>query len=514
MKKFLLGLVAFIISIALMLGVFFIATKEKREIANEISGTTPKSLKADDYENDSLTLSWRSVPDATGYEIYQCDNDSNDYDSIADSIEDTEYTVTGLDSGTEYTFKVRAYFKYFGKVVYSKYSKSLTTTTCPEKVDDLTATCSEYSAKLIWSPVQGATGYKIYQYDPFVSDYTQIGSTGSEENFEISGLSIGKKYEFKVRAYINTDDDTVLGEFSDAVTVELKKPTIKNITVAAGGSIGTYYAFATAVGNVLKTDDYNFTIISTGGSMDNIKRIADGTSQFAIVQSDVINYAYTGTNSFSAPITDFSVIACAYPEVCQVVASKASGITSIADLKGKTVAIGNIGSGVYYNAKDILDAAGLTENDITIIYSSLADASQSLKDGKIDAAFITASAPTPAVTELSSDIVLVDLGNDIVNNLISKNSYYDKYEITGANYSFVTKTINTIAIRSVFITTNAMSDEQAYEITKNLWEKQPEIAIAHTKGNELSTSNATSTIGDVPLHPGAEKYYKEIGVIS
>ncbi|MBQ8502659.1 MAG: TAXI family TRAP transporter solute-binding subunit [Clostridia bacterium] len=304
---------------------------------------------------------------------------------------------------------------------------------------------------------------------------------------------------------------------ADDTTAAPADGVISNITAGTGGTTGTYYAFTTAVGQILNTDDYKFTVVSTGGSQANIEMIQDGDAQFAIVQNDVMNYAYKGTNGFDAPITDFSVIGCVYSEVCQLVATKASGIKTIADLKGKNVAVGDAGSGVYYNAEQILAAAGLDiDTDIKKTAASFGDSATALKDGSIDAAFITAGTPTTAITELatSTDVVLVDLGEDVIAKLIKDHPFYAKYEASSADYDFITEPVNTVAIKATFIATNEMSEAQAYEITKNLWEKQPEIATAHAKGNEMDVKNAVAAAGDVPLHPGAEKYYKEVGVIA
>ncbi len=304
----------------------------------------------------------------------------------------------------------------------------------------------------------------------------------------------------------------------DETTAAANDEIIKTITTGTGGNTGTYYAFTTAVGQVLGTDAYKFNVISTGGSQANIEMIADGEAQFAIVQNDVMNYAYEGTNGFAEAITDFKAVACVYSEVCQLVATKTSGITSLADLKGKTVAVGDVGSGVYYNAVQILEAAGLDiDKDINKVTASFGDSATQLKDGSIDAAFITAGAPTTAITDLATttDVVLVDLGDDIINSLIEKYPFYEKFEATADNtkYDFVTDTVNTVAIKATFVVTEKMSDDQVYEITKNLWEKQEEIAVAHAKGNEMVKENAVAAVGKVPVHPGAEKYYKEIGVI-
>ena len=291
---------------------------------------------------------------------------------------------------------------------------------------------------------------------------------------------------------------------------------IAKIKVGTGGNTGTYYAFTTAACQILATDAYSFEVLSTGGSQANIEGIEDGDYQMAIVQNDVMNYAYEGSNGFNEKIQSFSAIGCVYPEVCQIIATKASGIKTVADLKGKNVAVGDAGSGVYYNATQILAAAGIDiEKDINKTAASFGDSATQLKDGSIDAAFITAGTPTPAITELATaaDIVVVDLGDEVISKLKTDYPFYAEYEMTSADYPFITEPVKTVAIMATFVVTNDMSEEQAYQITKTLWEKQPDIAVAHAKGKEMKTDIAVSAIGNVPLHPGAEKYYKEIGVI-
>ena len=292
---------------------------------------------------------------------------------------------------------------------------------------------------------------------------------------------------------------------------------ISKVKVGTGGNTGTYYAFTTAACQLLGTDTYSFEVLSTGGSQTNIEGIEDGDYQMAIVQNDVMNYAYEGSNGFNGQITSFSAIGCVYPEVCQVIATKASGIKTVADLKGKNVAVGDVGSGVYYNATQILAAAGIDiDKDINKTAASFGDSATQLKDGSIDAAFITAGTPTTAITELatSTEVVAVDLGEDVIAKLMADYPFYAKYEMTEKDYDFIAEPVNTVAIMATFVVTNDMSEEQAYQITKDLWEKQADIAVAHAKGKEMSTDIAASAIGNVPLHPGAEKYYKEAGIIA
>lgn len=313
-----------------------------------------------------------------------------------------------------------------------------------------------------------------------------------------------------------TDANTGNDVISDGDIADTDAEYVANIRTGTGGTTGTYYAFTTAVGQILGTDNYKFEILSTGGSQANIEMLEDGDIKMAIVQNDVMNYAYTGSNGFAAPITSFSAVACVYPEVCQLIATKASGITSVADLAGKNVAVGDIGSGVYYNATQILAAAGLDiDTDINKTAASFGDSATQLKDGSIDAAFITAGTPTTAITELatSTEIVAVELGEDVIANLQDAYSFYAAYEMTDKDYAFITEPVNTVSIMATFVVSNDMPEEQVYEITKALWENVDDIKVAHAKGAEMNTELAAAAIGEVPLHPGAERYYREAGII-
>ncbi len=314
----------------------------------------------------------------------------------------------------------------------------------------------------------------------------------------------------------DTTETTLNGEETTAAAdVVYGDTTFSTIKVGTGGTTGTYYAFAGASTQLLRTDAYAFEVVSTGGSQANIEGIDDGDYHMATVQNDVMNYAYNGTNGFASPIKTFSAIACIYPEVCQLIATEASGIKTVADLRGKNVAIGDAGSGVFYNATQILAAAGLDyETDIKATFASFSDSATQLKDGTIDAAFITAGTPTTAITELatSTNVVVVDLGEDVIAKLMNDYPFYTKYEMTSADYSFVAETVNTVAIMATYVVTNEMSEAQAYEITKNLWENA-DMATCHAKAAQMDINTTVNGIGDVPLHPGALKYYVEKGIV-
>lgn len=287
------------------------------------------------------------------------------------------------------------------------------------------------------------------------------------------------------------------------------------ISVGTGSPTGTYYGYTGAVCQVLNSDTLKLTYKSTGGSQANIEGIRDGIYQMAIVQNDVMNYAYAGTNGFPEKITSFTAVGCVYSEVCQLVVKKDSGITSVADLKGKTVAVGDAGSGVYYNATQILAAAGLDiDKDIDKVTASFQNSADQLQDGSIQAAFITAGTPTQAIDTLSTstDLALVPISDDIIANLVEAYPFYAEYIATSEDYGFVTEPVKTVAIMATYVVSNDLSEEAVYEITKNLWEKKGDIV--HGKAEEMDINKAVAGIGNVPLHPGAAKYYKEAGIVA
>ena len=199
---------------------------------------------------------------------------------------------------------------------------------------------------------------------------------------------------------------------------------VTKLSMATGGTSGTYYGFCGVVSQVLNeklSDTLNISVQSTGASSANIDLVDTNGNQLAIVQNDVMYYANSGTDMYDGkdPITSFSAVMSCYPEHVQIIANK--NITSIADLKGKKVSVGDAGSGVEFNARQILAAYDIDiENDISKNNQSFADSADSLKNGTIDAAFVVAGYPTTAVTELATtyDFNLLSLDEEHANQLM------------------------------------------------------------------------------------------------
>ena len=287
------------------------------------------------------------------------------------------------------------------------------------------------------------------------------------------------------------------------------------MTMGTGGTSGTYYAFGGVLGQYIKNHaGIDVTVVSTDGSKANIESIDAGDYQLGTVQSDVMAYAWAGTRSFAdyGAINSFRVVAGLYAESVQLVTMNPD-IKSVADLAGKNVSIGAPNSGVYFNAMDVLAAAGLTEANINPQYQSFADSVDALKDGKIDAAFIVAGAPTAAITELctTNNAYLVPIDGEIAEKLMADSPFYTAYVIPAGTYAGQTEDVTTVTVKATLIVSADASEEDVYNLCKAIFENVDAIAAENGKGAELSIENATSGM-TAPFHAGAAKYFAEKGV--
>ena len=285
----------------------------------------------------------------------------------------------------------------------------------------------------------------------------------------------------------------------------------KELTFTTGSETGTYYGFGTVLaGQISDRTDTTVTAIVGKGSKANIELMSVGDAQLGLVQSDVMTYAYNGTTSMfeNNKIDNFSTVAALYMEQVQLVTLDPN-IKSVADLKGKTVSVGESGSGVYFNAIDILAAYDMTLDDINPTYQSFGDSTEALQDGKIDAGFITSGAPTTAITSLATtrDVYLVNLDDEHIDKLCSSNTFYSKNVISASVYGLDEDT-TTVAVGAVIIARDDVKDDDVYNVVSGIFESVD--TLAHDKKNELSLDFAAS-VTSVPYHPGAAKYFAEKG---
>lgn len=286
----------------------------------------------------------------------------------------------------------------------------------------------------------------------------------------------------------------------------------KELTFITGGEQGTYYAFGNVLaGQISDRTKTAVNAIAGKGSKGNIEAMNAGDAQMGFVQSDVMAYAFNGINTFadSGKIDNFSTVAALYMEQVQIITLD-PGIRTVADLKGKTVSIGVSGSGVYFNAVDVLTAYDMTVDDISAVYQDFGDSADSLQDGKIDAAFIVAGAPTNAVTSLatSRDVYVVELDDAHIDKLIAASPYYSKNVIPAAAYG-LDADATTVAVGAVIIARDDVSEDAVYNVVSGIFESID--TLAHDKKNELSLDFASSVTA-VPYHKGAAKYFSEKGI--
>ncbi|MBP3730626.1 MAG: TAXI family TRAP transporter solute-binding subunit [Mailhella sp.] len=282
-----------------------------------------------------------------------------------------------------------------------------------------------------------------------------------------------------------------------------------------GGEQGTYYAVGGVIaGSVSDKTSTKVVAISSGGSKANIEAIEAGDAQLGFSQTDVADYAYNGKRLFekTGKITAFSAVANLYMEQVQIVTLN-DKIKTVADLKGKVVSVGAAGSGVYFNAVDVLEAYGLDVNkDIKATYQSFGDSSEALLDGKIDAAFIVAGAPTTSVTSLATSrkVNLVSLDDEHIKMLLDKSPYYSRYVVDKSTYN-MDSDAQTVAVGALIIADNNASEADIYNFLYGTFDNLPALQSAHAKAKEFNLEFAAS-FGSFPYHPGAVKYFAEKGV--
>ena len=286
------------------------------------------------------------------------------------------------------------------------------------------------------------------------------------------------------------------------------------ITIFTGGTAGVYFPLGSKYAEMLNThsDLIDASAVTSGASVTNARAIGTDECQVALLQNDVAFYAATGTNMFDEPVPQLRGLACLYPETIQFVVLADSPIMSLADLAGKNVAVGAPGSGTAVACEQILTAAGVWTS-ITRFDLNFAEAVAAIKLGEVDAGFIVAGAPTPAIEELaiSNAVRILDVPDNILAALSSAGyPFYVRQVIPAGTYG-MTSQAATVAVQAMLAVRYDLSEDVVYDMTKILFTQLEELRTAHTKGNEVTLETALDGMSLV-LHPGAVKYYREAGV--
>ena len=290
--------------------------------------------------------------------------------------------------------------------------------------------------------------------------------------------------------------------------------------IGTGGTAGTYYPVGGLIANAISNPPQLVsTAVASNGSVANVNAIVGGAAESGFVQADVAYWAYSGTGVFEGKpkLEELRSIANLYPESVHLVVRKASNVKTIADLKGKRVSLDEPGSGTLVNAKAILGAYGITEKDVQAEFLKPNHAAEKMKDGSCDAFFFTGGFPAAAISELAStgsgiDILPIDGAG--AAKLVKEFPFFAPDAIPAGTYKDV-GAVKTVAVGAHWITSAKISADTVYAVTKALWSDKTRAALdaGHAKGKDIRKETALNGLLGVPLHPGAERFYKEAGLL-
>ena len=290
--------------------------------------------------------------------------------------------------------------------------------------------------------------------------------------------------------------------------------------VATGGTGGTYYPLggmlAQLISNKASVDGKKIsaTAEAAGASVGNAKLLGTKDIESAFVAADILDAAYNGKAQFAnAPLKNLRALGALYPETVQLITRADSGINSVKDLKGKSISSGAPGSGQYQLVTDLLKVYGMARSDVKEDSSSFTQAVDKIKDGNLHATLITGGVPVAAITDFAQShaLKIIPLAGPEVAALLKEQPYYTQVQLPANSYKGQTAAIPTLAVMAIWATHDGVPENQAYEVTKALYDNIAIMGQVHVQGQNISLSTATAVAG-VPLHPGALRYFKSKGV--
>ena len=289
------------------------------------------------------------------------------------------------------------------------------------------------------------------------------------------------------------------------------------LSISTGGTGGVWYPMGGAMANVLSKSMPNATATAevTGGSVDNVRLLHAGKSDISFSMVDVAYEGMMGTGKFKEKVP-MRTLAVVHPLVMHVVTAEGRGIEKMSDLKGKRVSTGSPGSGTEVMAIRILEAYGISTKDIVQERLSVSEAANALKDRKIDAFLHAAGVPLPAVTDVAATpgtrVKLLDHA-DAVKAMVKKyGPIYAPGKIAAKTYGGQDRDALTTNVWGVLYVNEKMNENTAYQIVKTLFDKQPDLVLAHRESANMTLENQTIGASPVPWHPGALKFFKEKGI--
>lgn len=290
----------------------------------------------------------------------------------------------------------------------------------------------------------------------------------------------------------------------------------QDLSLATGSTGGTYYPLGGQIANVWNknVEGVNVTAQATGASVENMALLARGETDLAMAVNMTADNAYNGRGEFEGQkITNFGAIGVIYPEVLQAVVLKDSDIKSIEDLRGKRVVVGPQGSGTVNTTRHLLEAYGLTFDDIKPFYDAFGDAATKLKDGQVDAIFGLLGLPAANIEEITAveEVRMLEVSDEAIKKLQEKYPFYQPLTIKGGTYKGQDEDVQTLTLKAVMYARNDLSEDLVYQLTKIMYEMKDEIAAANKTGSQIDLDKALEGV-TTPIHPGARKYFEEKGI--
>lgn len=286
--------------------------------------------------------------------------------------------------------------------------------------------------------------------------------------------------------------------------------------IGSGGVGGGYYPLGGALASLWSSniDNLIVTCQSTGGSVENAKLIENGEVEIALIQNDILEYAHNAKYMFDEEHKKMMVIGRLYPEIVQIFVQQKSNINDMSEMRGKRLAVGYAGSGANASAEQMLDVFGMTVKDIVPEYLSNVDSVDRMKDGMIDGVLTITNVPNGTFQEmcLSAKIKMISFTDEEVTRICEKYPFYFGYQIPAGCYEGQDEVINTVAVQAIVGCSADLDEELVYQLTKTMWEKQD--ILKGSLGSLADMGEDAALLGvTTEIHPGAIKYYKEIGVL-
>jgi len=300
-----------------------------------------------------------------------------------------------------------------------------------------------------------------------------------------------------------------------ASTAALAAPTFINILT--GGTSGVYYPIGVGLSQLYSNgiEGSKTSVQATKASVENLNLLQSGRGELALALGDSVSDAWNGVEEagFKAPLTKLRAIATTYPNYIQIVANKESGITSLEDLKGKRISVGAPKSGTELNARAIFEAAGLSYADMgKVEFLPYAESVELIKNRQLDATLQSSGLGMAAIRDLAATLPITFVAIPVEVTARIDNAAYQAATIPAGTYDGQDSDVPTVAIQNILVSHEGVSEEVAYQMTKLMFDNLERLGNAHSAAQDIKLEGAAKDL-PIPLHPGAERFYKEVGAL-